>query len=870
MGVYKNLDSEDQTNLETSTRQYRDNFDDERMARGVQGNAGDNGPGWPPFPVDDELIPWKFVPQQIVRQLVQKLNPELLISGNNWRALADQLGLNSEDIRFVESVKGVHAEVLLNEYSVRSDASLNEMLKALKSINRRDCVEILCEGLPEIRQRVEAGASTPSRLQMGESMSSILSGQNGVVWPNGATMLVPAVFPNGASSLVAVSQPGPAGVCYMSGPTSLPCGYAAGFRDNNSFSLQGSAATQGMGGFFGGSQRHCMQERQQGVPPRESFGELGCMLVDNHSPLHSSFPGLRGNLNNCNTAGNIPNGGSSNKHTNQTILRQYSDDPRARQHLDGHDRKQLQHSLSAQSFGHGSCQHCGVNARPYQGGSSSTSLPLEPQSDLAYFSSQSPSSSAEQSERFTTPSGSDCSGVREKKSSPRKLLLSSPSSSTQDERETSPLTSLSSHSFPNRCCSRMETPTISSGRSSSASSSSGQTILGTNPARPQAFTLSEPAHRDGPKFNPQNRDMCSNLPSAGYASAGKDQGSDSRTSPRGQGRQHQGPKLSPLEKIEAMRDKYKPSSNYQTVVAEQKIDVERSKKIKPGKPTKQNHAATSGGSTLNSLTSNTSDSFSSTASHTYPMRVKARQEWDVGGVSSVEDLGSLTISKKSVSMPQNMKPQPYRKAWRGIKVFVTYSMDNPSHNNEVLCLGYFLKNNGFNCFLDTPISQSKSSEAWLEHLKKFRRKFDESDFILVCISPKYLQDVSGCSRREESAANDQRAADPRLHTLDIYQWMNQEYLNKQAFGDGADQDMCGMKSRQPAETVAPSSSSGLAQSPQVVPVLFGSMSPAQIPPWMLDVGVPCKRWEADYADLAWLLTKPQTRIRPATKQTTHS
>ena len=118
--------------------------------------------------------------------------------------------------------------------------------------------------------------------------------------------------------------------------------------------------------------------------------------------------------------------------------------------------------------------------------------------------------------------------------------------------------------------------------------------------------------------------------------------------------------------------------------------------------------------------------------------------------------------------------------------------------------------------------------------------------MLVCISPKYLQDVSV----SEPVGMNQSLGESRLHTLEIYQLMNQDYLNRQAFEDGAETEGCGGRSGPPLGCVlAPSSES--PHSPQVVPVLFGAMTASQIPAWMREVGVPCKRWEADYADLAW-------------------
>ena len=110
------------------------------------------------------------------------------------------------------------------------------------------------------------------------------------------------------------------------------------------------------------------------------------------------------------------------------------------------------------------------------------------------------------------------------------------------------------------------------------------------------------------------------------------------------------------------------------------IEAERGKKSKSSKSARQisSTLAREPGSGFSSFNSNSSGCSSSSpsicsASQTFPMRVKGRHERDGRGgqgggggggggfITGVEGLGSLTISKKSVSMPQDMKPQPYRK-----------------------------------------------------------------------------------------------------------------------------------------------------------------------------------------------------------------
>lgn len=58
---------------------------------------------------DSEIIPWKFVPFSVRQELIQKLNPVMTLSGNDWRMLAHKLGYNTSEIAVsCICVKGSH------------------------------------------------------------------------------------------------------------------------------------------------------------------------------------------------------------------------------------------------------------------------------------------------------------------------------------------------------------------------------------------------------------------------------------------------------------------------------------------------------------------------------------------------------------------------------------------------------------------------------------------------------------------------------------------------------------------------------------------------------------------------------------------
>ncbi|GFN76029.1 MgCIKSL [Plakobranchus ocellatus] len=857
---------------------------------------------------EETVIPWSFVPPALITKLVHKLNPELLLSGNNWRALAWTLGMKSEDIRFIESVQGVHSQVLLEAYESRGGGTLNEIKAALKSINRKDCVEVIERVEPEIRQKIRE-----NNLSM-QQATSMVTGLSGIQWPD-RPMMLPSVFSNGSSGMAA-AQPASgvycmpmslghvasshcdSGTSQMQGHPSLPgtgtppcaCrGAASGLGTGTGCCFANGNAGMMSGTCVAGIQYVCAghQQRQHLVQQDFSCMPVNAMLPQNISPVdvsntnngYSSINSGCSNFNNtCSTHkhwgdGNVGSASQMDCSNGAKIARQFSDDCQGGQQAYHHGNKHFKHSVSSPTQSH--CPHCGKQATLCYG----TSSPLAslnshpsvmwPSMSMSCTSSQAPSNGAQPGtcQKLQNLNCSGCAGHRETVSSPKKLFIPSPTLSCFAEKAQFPSPSPSPGSSHGSCECR-----ASRSISSSSNNSSGQNTASPSHARAVAdggfFPPRQPASRKDSQISPRQGRASAPLEQDSHldkatTTAQASEGKKSFTSGESD-LQAQGTSLALLEKIAAIPDKYKPTSEYQAVVAEQKIEAER------GKKAGRNSATQTSSSSAGSLSSS---SAICSASQTFPMRFKGRN--GQGGATSsgvnVEELGALTISKKSMSMPQDMKPQPYRKAWRGIKVFVTYSMDSPAHNNQILCLGYFLKRNGFNCYLDTPFSPGKSLEAWQEHTEKFHRKFYESDFVLVCISPKYLLDVSV----SDPAAAHESPAEACLHTLDIYQLMNREYLNRQAFGDGLDGGAHGEGSEQalgresgmlfsstPSSSSLSAPSSEMPHSPQVVPVLFGNMTASQIPHWMREVGVPCKRWEADYADLAWLLTKPQDRIQP--------
>ncbi|RUS91298.1 hypothetical protein EGW08_000912 [Elysia chlorotica] len=772
MGMCKNTDQDENTSMETNTSQPRQplsNQQGDHFVGGAQGGAGRSCLTSTSPPTEEDVIPWKFVPQAVVRRLVQKLNPENFLSGNNWKALAGALGYNSEEIRFIGSVQGVHSEVLLSEYAAKPDASLNEVLAALESIRRKDCVEIVCDALPEIRQIVQNSVSSP--LMVGASSS--VPGHSGFGWA-GRSMFVPSMCQSGSSRMMSMTHPSASNMCCMHGHISIPCSHVSVPYGESSLScnlLQPGVMSCSSASKFNGTPvphqgalnkggccsvvgkgGNCVADAQQqwmlqqARPLQESYGELGCMqmdtaMSDNISPMHSGYNSGYYNEGDCQARKNssLPMDCGGDPVRPKIAQQQLSDEGKPDQCHYNYDKK-INNVFSQQSPGQN--QHFCGGSRQVQGMLTNTTLISQPSDICGSHSSEPHSSFPNHHSTF----GATCGGKTEPVGMPRKTYL--PSLSGSSVRDHKPV--LGQYSgFSQR------TGNTATGSSSMfEGQQAGGVILGhrsegSGPFLSQGRNNQVSPDDQGLAWATPGQNLCVGRAKDGWAAAPENHASLNACSPQSQGlvaRQGEGTSLSSLEKMEAMRDKYKPSSTYQTIVAEQKIEPDNPKITKDNKPLlkKKNSMGTGDGcSALSSINSNTSEDLSTSstvcsASQTFPMRIKVRHEREVGagqgagaGIAVPGVEGSLNFSKKSVSMPQNMKPQPYRKAWRGIKVFVTYSMDSPRHNEQVLCLGYFLKNNGFNCYLDTPFKQGRSAVAWQEHVTKFQHKFYEVFTLLM-------------------------------------------------------------------------------------------------------------------------------------------
>ncbi|XP_060573968.1 uncharacterized protein LOC132731736 [Ruditapes philippinarum] len=219
--------------------------------------------------------------------------------------------------------------------------------------------------------------------------------------------------------------------------------------------------------------------------------------------------------------------------------------------------------------------------------------------------------------------------------------------------------------------------------------------------------------------------------------------------------------------------------------------------------------------------------------NTFPLRSKSSSNSAATSPTSSSQTQQLT---KSASVPGNMKSAEFRKAFWHIKVFVTYAADDKKHTQRVLSLCKCLEKNGFTCCVDIfhrklPIEERHN---W------YQNRFDEADFILVVMSPKYRMEADSCEMENDADDSDSVDSDGendlnnrpyRLHTKNIYRLMYREYIQSS--------QRCN----------------------RFVPLLFPGMVQDIIPNWMLDnYNSLFYYWPKQYKDLLWMLTKPENRV----------
>ncbi|KAK3102164.1 hypothetical protein FSP39_009271 [Pinctada imbricata] len=199
---------------------------------------------------------------------------------------------------------------------------------------------------------------------------------------------------------------------------------------------------------------------------------------------------------------------------------------------------------------------------------------------------------------------------------------------------------------------------------------------------------------------------------------------------------------------------------------------------------------------------------------TFPLRAKSMLACQ-SPESPKEKSPTLT---KSQSMPCDMKPAEYKKAFRYIKAFVTYAAESKRHIQRVLNMCRCLEKNGFTCCMDMYDRRmpTEDKEGWVE------QRFQEADFILLCVSQRYIEETEFYEEKEEVMP------DSQLHTAQIYRLMLDEYRQN-------------------------------GRNRRFIPIMVDGTGEEHIPEWLQNTLH--YRWPNHFRDLMWFLTKPETRIK---------
>ncbi|XP_046364939.1 uncharacterized protein LOC124141086 [Haliotis rufescens] len=287
------------------------------------------------------------------------------------------------------------------------------------------------------------------------------------------------------------------------------------------------------------------------------------------------------------------------------------------------------------------------------------------------------------------------------------------------------------------------------------------------------------------------------------------------------------PPISKLQQLAQLPPCYQPNQEYKKIVADQKVEDERMGRPRQFKEEKIDAPSCSGHDHLNftdlkKMQLRAKNGVRETPK-TFP-RVKTPTTGTVVGSLQMNQSNTLT---KSSSMPVDMKPAEFRKAFRHIKVFVTYSNDSKNHLCHVLSLCNCMVKNGFSVCVDINSRYVSTLPNQHDKVNWYQEKFNESDFILVCPSAKYKTEIEA-----QELSKNGMMPESQLHTRYIYAQMLKEYRQHE-------------------------------KNTRFVPVLFQDSDELYLPSWLKKTLK--YSWPSQYKDLLWMLTRPEDRIKPKPK-----
>lgn len=767
-------------------------------------------------------LPWRLVQHSTWIKLANKLDLPSPVSNNDWKGLAEKLDFTTEDILVLDTGKERNTVALFTNYLPKKNSSVNDVAKGLKAMNRDDALQILLDAVPEIEERFNAESQQKAALEVveGEDMHACR--------------------------------------CIVS-QASVGC--------TEPRSHSGSSSCSGY-------HAHPHHRRAQPCSMNSCCCRHGMVLSPHcHTPPHAHSGGASPLVYGCHSVGaaggvsHMPPGGVSHMLPKQLV---YNISP------GGGDTSMFNKPVFDGTLGMGRKDYCLISHTQQADRGGMLQQPQHPRRIPIQYLADYPHAYGESMvvhhdmdsrhhhglQPFTANDDSmdiDCdSQIRDvRREEPAHL----PATIARGQGLISASMQLPMDVMSDNGTGE-DTPSTSMEELSSSDSGTRLSSLPLNVRVTAKRQLSEERNSQQPNgCRSSGRRVVYDHEALDNWGDGTKEAMGEAVRATGHGdaykasnaRERSQSSLESLKQLSQLPSRYMPDNKYTTIVAEQKIDNpnsgrnDRNIKREKGETSRTCQFAVGDNCGAAALSSASSSSSSrrlkeTTGADTYPMRVKCQP-----GGATVEQVrnrqpGTLT---KSISVPIDLKVEEFKRAFHHIKVFVTYANDSRPHSRQVLSLCNCLQKNGFSCCVDVnqrqDSTESSSAQDWV-------RRFKEADFILVCLSPFYLQEMKRVDAETKSAnskqplttkgvnSNSNRSPREILHASQIYKLMCDEYQRTNCCSRFV--------------------------------LLYVEGSPRDgYPAWLTDCLV--YNWPHQYKDLLWMLTKPEERIkqRPSSSRT---
>ncbi|XP_076471273.1 uncharacterized protein LOC143301108 [Babylonia areolata] len=797
------------------------------------------------------VLPWHLVKHNTWVKLANKLDLPSPVSNNDWKGLAEHLGFSTEDILVLDNTKERSTIALFTNYLPKKDSTVNNVAKALKKMNRDDALQILLDAVPDLEAQYEAQKSGTEAMEGTDScVTTMAQGACGCLGPQTLSYGSQHHGGGGCSSPChSHSHPRhphpqhPSHCSLASGPGCC-CRHVGNLHHYHhsppascSPHLHSHAPHAGRASPLALTSSGCRNVVGVGVGMSTHPVQNYNVSVAGSSHQEHSYNTHAGGGGGNGRGGDFY-GSSSPSQQQQGMGRS----PLQHQLRSSPIQQQLSDRAPAASYSEVMQESMVVHAdmdSPHHG---------DLRSFLPGSSGSTTSMEVEEPALLHTAivRGQGMVSLTEGQALPP--ALDSVDMGGEDNTPSTSVEELSSSDSG----SRVSGLPLNVMRQVSEECNANQPLLPTSPSSATAARGMYSLGEDTDGMTPWGAEPPRGTARGGGGGGGEGQRNNARAGGGGGGqlssagggvfgpsREGQSP-LKKLENLAHLPSRFMPGNKFTTMVAEQQIEdippSHRGLRVNIKRERDSSRSCQFSGLT-NSSGSASSRSKGLAGADTYPLRIKPQ-----AGGSMVEEVRNRQpgMLMKTTSVPIDMKVEEFKKAFRHIKVFVTYANDNKHHSRQVLSLCNCLDRNGFSCCADVT-SRHDSPEQQQRTREWCGRKFKEADFVLVFLSPLYLQEIRAAdnhhhhhhchpkpSNSNNNNNNSKAGEKGSLHAAYIYQLMQEEYLSSKTCS-------------------------------RFVPLYMDESLCGQGPPWL--TGHLSYQWPRQYKDLLWMLTKPEDRIR---------